>query len=219
FAQYSPYDAEIAYADEVVGRLIHYLKAHQLYDRSTIVLLSDHGEGLGDHGEQEHGLFLYTEAIHVPLIVKQESNVGAGRRIADVVQHIDIVPTILEVAGGKPFATWEGQPVPPAPGKSLAPLFTKDGAMKHDSLWWMHEGNRALRADDWKIVAAGKDSPWELYDMSRDRSESKNLAAEKPEKVSEMAAEWARQNEEYCALARKDLPATTKEKPQPQKQK
>src|SRR5206468_621375 len=64
FAQYAPYDGEIAYADEIVGRLIAYLKSHQLYDRSTIVLLSDHGEGLGDHGEQEHGLFVYDEAIH-----------------------------------------------------------------------------------------------------------------------------------------------------------
>ena len=71
FAEYAPYDGEIAYADEIVGRLVHYLKAHQLYDRSTIVLLSDHGEGLGDHGEQEHGLFVYDEAIHVPLIIKQ----------------------------------------------------------------------------------------------------------------------------------------------------
>ena len=68
FAELAPYDAQIAYADEIVGRLVRYLKTHQLYDRSTIVLLSDHGEGLGDHGEQEHGLFVYEEAVHVPLI-------------------------------------------------------------------------------------------------------------------------------------------------------
>src|SRR5438309_32241 len=97
FAEFDPYDGEIAYADEIVGRLARYLKSHQLYDRSTVIVLSDHGEGLGDHGEQEHGLFVYDEAIHVPLIVKQESNVGAGRRVADVVQHIDLVPTILDL--------------------------------------------------------------------------------------------------------------------------
>ena len=77
FAQLDPYDGEIAYADEIVGRLVRYLKSHQLYDRSTIILLSDHGEGLGAHGEHGHGLFLYDEAIHIPLIVKQESNAGA----------------------------------------------------------------------------------------------------------------------------------------------
>ncbi len=63
YADYDPYDGEIAYADELVGRLIRYLKSHQLYDRSTIVMLSDHGEGLGDHGEQEHGLFVYDETF------------------------------------------------------------------------------------------------------------------------------------------------------------
>src|SRR5438874_4923920 len=78
YAQYDPYDGEIAYADAIVGRLIRYLKMHQLYARSTIVLLSDHGEGLGDHGEQEHGLFVYDEAIHVPLIVRQAGGSGAG---------------------------------------------------------------------------------------------------------------------------------------------
>src|SRR5437773_8948236 len=75
------YDSEIAYADEIVGRLVKYLKAHQLYDRSTIILLSDHGEGLSDHGEREHGLFLYEEVIHVPLIVKQPAGIGAGTRV------------------------------------------------------------------------------------------------------------------------------------------
>ena len=98
YAEYAPYDGEIAYADEIVGRLIHYLKSHQLYDRSTIVLLSDHGEGLGDHGEQQHGLLLYDEAIHVPLIIKQAGGAGAGRRIADLVQHVDVAPTILDLA-------------------------------------------------------------------------------------------------------------------------
>src|SRR5919201_167424 len=71
FGDYAPYDGEIAYADDIVGRLVHYLKTHQLYDQSTIVLLSDHGEGLGDHGEQEHGLFLYDETMRVPIIIKQ----------------------------------------------------------------------------------------------------------------------------------------------------
>ena len=75
--------------------------------------------------------------------------------------------------------------------------------MTHDSLWWLHEGNRALRVGDWKIVAAGKDSPWELYDLEADRAETKNLAAEKPEKVRELAAMWDKQTEECFALARR----------------
>src|SRR5262245_46756737 len=119
FAQYAPYDGEVAYADEIVGKLLQYLKSHQLYDRSTIVLLSDHGEGLGDHGEQEHGLFVYDEAIHVPLVIKQESNVGAGKRVKDLVQHIDIVPTVLDFVKA---------PIPgQLRGRSLKPLLEGTG--------------------------------------------------------------------------------------------
>jgi arylsulfatase A-like enzyme/tetratricopeptide (TPR) repeat protein len=94
----SPYDGAIADADAVVGRLLRYLKAHQLYDRSTIILTSDHGEGLEDHGELGHGLLLYEEALRVPLIIKQPAGEGAQRRVAARVQLIDIVPTILDLA-------------------------------------------------------------------------------------------------------------------------
>ena len=117
-----PYDGEIAYADAIVGRLVRHLKAQQLYDRSTIILLSDHGEGLGDHGEQEHGLFVYDEAIHVPLIVKQAGGAGAGRRIADVVQHVDLVPTILDLAKA---------PIPGnLRGRSLTPILDGTGTLR-----------------------------------------------------------------------------------------
>ena len=119
FAEYAPYDGEIAYADEIVGRLVKYLKSHQLYDRSTIVLLSDHGEGLGDHGEEEHGLFVNEEAVHVPLIIKQESNTSPGRRVSDVVQHIDLVPTILDLV--KAPIPWGLR------GRSLKPLLEETG--------------------------------------------------------------------------------------------
>ena len=133
FAGYAPYDGEIAYADEIVGRLVRYLKSHQLYDRSTIVLLSDHGEGLGDHGEQEHGLFVYDEAIHVPLIIKQEGNAGAGRRIADLVQHIDLVPTILDLVKAPAAGNLRGRslkPVLEGTGKLPAALDLLGGAVR-----------------------------------------------------------------------------------------
>ena len=85
--------------------------------------------------------------------------------------------------------------------------------MTHDWLWWRHEGNRALRVGDWKIVAAGEDSPWELYDLGTDRAESRNLAAEKPEKVREMAELWSRQTEENNALASSTSTAKRAESP------
>ena len=156
---------------------------------------------------RRHKTWVHEGGISTPLLVQWPRGIAARGELRTTPGHvIDIVPSILEVAGGKPFEKWAGQPVPPAPGRSLAPLFAKDGTVARESLWWQHEGNRALRADDWKIVAAGKDAEWELYDIHADRSESKNLASEMPEKVRELAAEWSRQTSHYSALAKKDAP-------------
>jgi len=188
FSQYSPYDGEIAYADEIVGRLIHYLKTHQLYDRSTIVLLSDHGEGLGDHGEQEHGLFVYDEAIHVPLIIKQESNVGAGRRVGDLVQHVDMVPTILDLVKA---------PVPGSlRGQSLKPLLEGTGHLRERPIYSealygrYHFGWSGLTSiiDGHRQYIKGADE--ELYDLTKDRFERENLAG--PNADTKQAAEALR---------------------------
>jgi choline-sulfatase len=93
------YDAEIAAADDVVGRLLDHLKAKGLYDKAVIVLLSDHGEGLGDHGEDEHGVFLYREALQVPLIIKLPESKGKGQRVTSPVELIDVAPTIAYLTG------------------------------------------------------------------------------------------------------------------------
>jgi arylsulfatase len=112
----------------------------------------------------------------------------------------------MELAGGKPPTEWNGKPVPHPPGVSLVPALAKDVSLPRELLWWLHENNRALRAGDWKIVATRKDSPWELYDLSRDRCETKNLAGENPEKVRELAAIWKKQWDDIAALAKADLP-------------
>lgn len=95
----SAYDGEIAYADSIVGGFIASLKEKGLYDKAMIVLLSDHGEGLNDHGEEEHGMFLYREAIQVPLVVKLPGNRFAGDKVGVPVQIADVMPTILERTG------------------------------------------------------------------------------------------------------------------------
>ena len=177
FSQYAPYDGEIAYADEIVGRLLRYLKSHQLYDRSTIVLLSDHGEGLGDHGEQEHGLFLYDEAIHVPLVIKQEGNAGAGSRVTDIVQHIDIVPTILDLVKAPQPGNLRG--------RSLKPLLDGAAHLPEQAVYSEAMYSRyhfgwseltALTDDRFRYIRAPSD---ELYDLKRDPHERDNLAAQR----------------------------------------
>lgn len=94
-----PYDGEVAYADAIVGRFLETLKSRGLYDKSTIIVLSDHGEGLGDHGEIEHGVFVYRESIQVPLLVKLPDNRRAGEEIGSPVSLVDLMPTVLSSMG------------------------------------------------------------------------------------------------------------------------
>jgi len=94
-----PYDGEIATADAVVGDFLGELKRLGIYDRAAIVLLSDHGEGLGDHGERQHGIFLYRETLQVPLLLKLPGGEGRGGTIAAPVALADVAPTLLGIAG------------------------------------------------------------------------------------------------------------------------
>ena len=181
FAEFAPYDAEIAYADEIIGRFVKYLKAHQLYDQSTIILVSDHGEGLGDHGEQGHGLFVYDDALRVPLIVKQAAGEGAGRRVNDPVQHIDLVPTILDLAKA---------PVPGnLRGRSLKPLL--DGTDHLPERLIYGESLFARYRFGWSELMSVTDGRYryvrapreELYDLQLDPDERSNIAARETQLV------------------------------------
>jgi arylsulfatase len=162
---------------------------------------------------RRHKTWVHEGGISTPFIVRWPKGIPArGELRRDPGHLIDLVPTILEIVGARPLETWEGKPVPPSPGRSLVPAFARDGTVAHNSLWWFHEGNRALRAGDWKIVAAGADSVWELYDLKTDRAESNNLAAKMPDKVAELAAVWTKQADEFRELANRDLPAGAAQK-------
>src|SRR5262249_43549029 len=113
-----------------------------------------------------------------------------------------------EAAGLRRFDAGDGDgrttTIPTPPGKSLVPVFARDGTVRHDDLWWEHEGNRAVRVGDWKLVAAGRNGPWELDDLATDRTETRNLAAQNPAKVRELARRWQQRRDEFLALARED---------------
>jgi arylsulfatase A-like enzyme/Flp pilus assembly protein TadD len=93
------YDGDVAAADAVVGRFLDYLRSEGLYDKATIILLSDHGEGLGEHGEDEHGIMLYRETLQVPLLVKLPGAKEKGRSVATPVELIDVFPTLADALG------------------------------------------------------------------------------------------------------------------------
>jgi arylsulfatase len=155
---------------------------------------------------RRHKTWVHEGGISTPLIVHWPKGIAVRGELrhtpGDV---IDLVPTILEAVGGKPLEKWEGADVPPLPGKSLIPALAKDVNLARDCLWWLHEGNRAIRVGDYKLVAAGAESPWELYDLSTDRAESQNLAEKMPGKARELAQLWQARFEEIRALATRDL--------------
>jgi len=105
----------------------------------------------------------------------------------DQSHFIDVLPTVLDVAGGKPDRPTGA---PPLSGKSLAPTLAKDHAVTRDFLYFNHNNNRALHAGDWKIVAKGASGPWELYDMRTDRCERNDLAASEPARLKSTASLW-----------------------------
>lgn len=94
-----PYDGEVATADLIVGQFLDELRARGLYERALVIVLSDHGEGLGDHGEEFHGILLYREVLHVPLLVKLPGAARAGTRVATPVELVDVLPTVLSLLG------------------------------------------------------------------------------------------------------------------------
>ena len=95
----NPYDGEIAYTDDWLGFLFDNLRRRDLWDNTLVVLMADHGDSLGDHGEQTHGIFIYSATTHVPLLMRYPARVPKGRRISDRVSGVDLVPTILELLG------------------------------------------------------------------------------------------------------------------------
>ncbi len=152
---------------------------------------------------RRHKTWVHEGGISTPLIVHWPRGIAArGELRRDPGHVVDLVPTILELTGANRLASPQTSLAPVAPGVSLVNDFGRDGAVKHEELWWQHEGNRAIRVGDWKLVAAGEEGKWELYDLSVDRTETKDLAEEQPGRVKDMARRWKLREEEYVAVAR-----------------
>jgi arylsulfatase len=154
---------------------------------------------------RRHKTWVHEGGIATPWIVHWPRGVSAkGELRTQPVHVIDVVPTVLQLAGIEPSREHAGRAVPPLQGRSFATALRDPAAPPaHDTLWWCHEGNRAVRSGDWKLVAA-KGTPWELYDLSTDRCETKNLAAGESSRVAELEAAWNRIAEECRTLAAAD---------------
>jgi arylsulfatase A-like enzyme/Tfp pilus assembly protein PilF len=171
----SPYDGEIAYTDRVFGRLYDLLDELQLKEKTIVVMVGDHGEGLGEHKEQTHSIFIYNATQHVPLMIRFPKI--KPKRIKDIVSLVDVVPSVLEWLGIQPDQNMQG--------RSLIPLIEGKDAPRvaySESIFpELHYGFSPLRrisTDQYEFIDAPKP---ELYDSVNDRSELKNLIKQKPE--------------------------------------
>ncbi len=162
---------------------------------------------------RRHKVWVHEGGISTPFIVHWPAGIKARGELRHTPGHfIDFVPTALELAGVQKPSQWKGQDLPPTYGRSLVPAFSKDITDPHQGLWWLHNDNRAIQVGDWKLVASGTNSPWELYNLKEDRAEQHDLSAKMPEKVAELTSAWQKKLDEFSATAltyKKPLPPET----------
>ena len=176
----APYDGEIAYCDSVVGSFIAVLKRHGLYQNTVIAIAADHGEAFGEHGEERHGMFLYDETMHVPLLLKLATGKAAGKRVDTRVALADVAPTLLRAAGVAAPPTMQAQSLFPLIDAAKAPAEESGKAPDRPIYSETNYGHRAFgwaelrswRAGKYLYVQAPKQ---ELYDQSSDLDARQNL--------------------------------------------
>jgi tetratricopeptide (TPR) repeat protein len=180
------YDGEIAWVDELVGGFLRSLKENGVYDRALIIFVSDHGEGLGDHGEEEHGIFVYREAIQVPMLVKLPGNRMAGTSVPDPVALIDLFPTIAAQTATDVASLH-------LPGISLLDRGTNSGRRIYSETYYprLYFGWSDLHSlIDGKAHFIDAPSP-ELYNVAADPAERRNVLPEERRLYSSMRSEIA----------------------------
>ena len=231
-AKMAVHAAMIEVMDREIGRVLAQVRAMDAWDDTLVLFLSDNGASAeimvrGDGHDpaapagsaatylslgpgwssaantpfRRHKTWVHEGGIATPLIAHWPRGIAArGELRRDPGHVIDLVPTLIELAG-LPAAVAAG--APGFPGRSLVPAFRRDGEVKRDFLYFDHQGNRAIRAGDWKLVSAKRDGDiWELYDLARDRGETRNLAAERPDLVRDLASRWQAAADEFAATAR-----------------
>jgi len=181
----SDYDAAVAYADDTVGKFVAGLKQRGLYDRAIIVFLSDHGEGLGDHGELDHGVFVYREAIQVPLIVKLPHSEHAGTHVTSLAALSDVFPTILGAAGIAPPAGIDGIDLMNAKENRDRQVDAESYYGRFHLHW--HELTSVITSANQFIEAPAR----ELYDLRADPAEKHNVIEQNRRVAAALAGDLA----------------------------
>jgi len=191
-----PYDGEIAFADAQVGRLIAFLKSNDLYRNTVIVLGGDHGEGLGEHGEKNHGFFIYNTTLHVPVIIRLPGS-ASPKVVPELVSLADLMPTVLKVLKVDVPVQVQGLNLLPlmAPKKQedSRSLYAETFRPRLDFNW---SELRAVETEKYHFIDAPKP---ELYDLSKNPDETQNLYAEKKAVAEELRARLTTLISQYTA--------------------
>ncbi len=215
----SIYAACVSHMDQSIGRLAAALRERNVLDNTLVLFLSDNGGNAesgpdgrlnGDHpggplsdvfcGQSWATLentpwrlykhFNHEGGISTPLIAHWPKGIAAKGELRQQPGHlIDVMATVVDVGKATYPTEYNGQQIQPMEGRSLRPAFANE-PIARDGLFWEHEGNAAVRVGDWKLVRKGLNGPWELYDLSKDRTELHDLSAELPDRAQELQAKW-----------------------------
>jgi choline-sulfatase len=188
-----PYDGEIASTDAALGRLLVYLQKRGIFGTSLIAVMADHGESLGQHGEEGHGIFLYDETVHIPLFLKLPGARFAGRRVKSRVRLVDVAPTVLEVAGVPVPEEMQGESLLRALAANAAerPVYSETDYPQQGFGWskiW------SLREGKYLFIQAPRR---ELYDTASDSVAADNIADRREAVADVLAAQLAEIQRRY----------------------
>lgn len=228
--------AMIERMDREIGRVLDQIRAMGAWENTLTLFLSDNGtdatilirgdghqpsaapgsagsflclgpgwSSAGNSPFRRHKVWTHEGGISTPLIAHWPAGIAAPNELRHTPGHvIDVVPTLLELAGVQPAL---GSGAPALPGRSLAPALAQDADVTRDWLFFHHEGNRALRIGDWKVVSAREDKDrWELFDLAADRCEQRDLAASHPGRLQTMTSRWQQLQDQFTRDAGPVLP-------------
>ena len=195
------YDAGILYADHLLGGVVEALRRRGALDRTILVVLADHGELLGEHGEFGHGRSLYEAGLRVPLLVRYPPRVPAGARVATPVSTVGVYATVLDLAGlAPPAPVHVGSLLPVLQGTDragpvvaeqfVAMLGSAPGAGPEDPLMRRERRYRAYREGRWKLVEASDGAAW-VFDLAADPGETRDRSGDEPARASDLRAHLA----------------------------
>ncbi len=199
------YDAEIAYTDEQMSRLWRFLEEENLLRRTVVLVASDHGEGLGEHGELQHGEVLFDEILRILLILRVPAGEHEPRRIPQLVRSVDPMPTLLDLMG----ISTEDLPLQ---GRSLLPLLAGEGLELHAfsharAVSEEQDALYSVRSDRWRLLFDRATGSGRLYDLKDDPGETRDVAASNPEVVTSLRRLLGQQAERDRKLAERVGPA------------